>query len=159
VIGAGGGDDPEAPGPGAGQPQRQVDRLGPGGGEDREREGVVGAGGELRGEARPPAADQVVVADVEVVEPLPDGGDDARVAVSEVEDAAVAVAVPVPAAAVCVLEARALALADDDVDADPLERPDLAAVDVGGERRARLAPARIGLAVVVPVLCGPIADR
>jgi len=159
VVGAGGGDDPEAPGAGAGQTQGQVDGLGPRGREDGERERVVGAGGELSGEPCPPAADQVVVADVEVVEALLDGGDDARMAVPEVEDAAVAVAVPVPAAAVGVLKAGALPVADDDVDADPLERPDLAAVDVGGEGRARLAAARVGLVGFGPVLCGGIADR
>ena len=67
----------------------------------------------LRGEPRTPAAHQVVVADVEVVERLAERRDDPRVAMPEVEDAAVAMAIPVPAPAVGVAEPCALALADD----------------------------------------------
>ena len=81
-----------AAGVGAGQLEREVDGLAaptanttPGSGRRCWPRAARPAG--------PPAGDQVVVADVEVVEALADRGDDPGVAVAEVEDAAVAVAV------------------------------------------------------------------
>jgi hypothetical protein len=87
----------------------------------------------------------VVVADVEAVERLAQRGDEPRVAVAEVEDAAVAVAVPVPAPVVGIAKPRPLALADDDLDPDRLQRPRLAAIDVGGERLLGLLAAGVRL--------------
>ena len=145
VVGAERRDDLLASGVGPRKPHREVHRLRAGGREDRVGKHPVGARGELRAEAGAPAADQVVVADVEVVERLTEGLNRPRMSVSEVEHSAVAVTVPVPAPAVGIAEPCALALADDDVHAHRLQGIRLAAVDVGGERRRGLLATSVRL--------------
>ena len=101
--------------------------------------------GQLCAKAGAPAADQVVVADIEVLQRIAERPNRRRMPVSKVEHAAVAVAVPVPAPAVGVAEPRSLALADDDVDAHGRQSVRLAAAHVGGEGRNRLIPAWVRL--------------
>src|SRR5581483_12037017 len=79
-------DDPLAAREAAREAERDVHRLAPGRREDGEGEGAAGARGELLAESGAPAAHQVVVADVEVLERLAQRRERPRVAVAEVED-------------------------------------------------------------------------
>ena len=80
----------------------------------------------------------MMVADVDVVEPLTHRGNHCGVTVSQVEDPPVAMAVPVPPTRVGIPEAGALPFADYEVDADRLQGPGLSPVDVSGEGLDRL---------------------
>ena len=144
VVGTERRDDPLAPGVGPRHAHREVHGLGAGRCEDRIGKHSIGARGELRAEAGTPAANQVVVADVEVIERLMEGPNRTRMSMSEVEHATVAVAVPVPAPAVGVAKPRSLALPDDDVHPHRMQSVSLAAAHVGGERRCRLSAAGVG---------------
>ena len=145
VVAADHRDDPRAVPDRPRESQREVDGLAAGRSEDGVREQFTRRLGEPLGEPRPPAADQMVVADVDVVERLAQRADHAGVAVAEVEDAAVAVAVPVPAAAEGILEPGPLPLADHNVDAERLEHRRLAAVHVGCESLGRCGPVGVVL--------------
>ena len=101
-------------------------------------------------ERRLPTRDQMVVADVDLVdvERVVQRAEDLGVAVPEVEDAAVAVAVEEAPTVVRVPEERALAPPEHDVDAERLERLDLAR-GTGGRRTLPSSPPDRGTAAWV----------
>ena len=78
-------------------------------------------------------ADKVMIADVQLVQRLPERGDDARMAVTQVEHAAIAVAVNETAFARRVPYVNALAFAENEINANLRKELGLAARDMAGK--------------------------